>query len=84
MLVQLETRGRGPHNFEVAYIVRALRANGFAICLLGNHELNLIERLKSFGRPESSHFSALPAYRRTTCRDVVVRMIGTGDANGLS
>lgn len=34
---------RGPHSLEVAQLVQKLCERGDAICLMGNHELNLIE-----------------------------------------
>ena len=44
---------RGPQSFEVAELVRGLCAGGSALCLLGNHELNLIEW--RHGRARAKH-----------------------------
>ena len=46
---------RGPHSLEVSELVRTLCADGFALCLLGNHELNLIEWRHGRTDPKNSN-----------------------------
>jgi len=56
---------RGPHSFEVSELVRGLCADGFALCLLGNHELNLIEWRHGRTKPKGSN--------RDTIQDIECR-----------
>lgn len=57
---------RGPRSFEVADLVRVLCARGDALCLMGNHELNLVEwyngrkKTKKSNRPTTVDVQSRP------------------------
>ena len=46
---------RGPHSLEVAQLVQQLCDSGNALCLMGNHELNLVEWRRGRTRPKHSN-----------------------------
>lgn len=50
---------RGPNSFEVAELVRRLCEAGQALCLLGNHELNLVEWRHGRTGPKSSNHDTI-------------------------
>ena len=46
---------KGPRSLEVAQLVRAMAGSGRALCLLGNHEFNLVEWRHGRMRPKSTN-----------------------------
>lgn len=52
---------RGPHSFEVAELVRALCLSGEHLCLLGNHELNLVQWRRDRTGPKGSNRDTIEA-----------------------
>lgn len=46
---------RGPRSLEVAELVQRLCEGGSAICLMGNHELNMIEWRRGRAKPKPSN-----------------------------
>ena len=55
---------RGPHSLEVAMLVRQLVAEGRALCLLGNHEYNLVQWRHGRSKPKSSNRPTIAAVER--------------------
>ena len=59
---------RGPHSLEVAELVHRLCIEGKAVCLLGNHEYNLVEWHRGRSKPKSSNRSTIDDVRRRPAR----------------
>lgn len=56
---------RGPHSLETAQLVRMLCVDGSALCLLGNHELHLVEWRHGVAASKESN--------RKTIDDIIAR-----------